>query len=96
VNLTQQAASKLAYFEEHIGRDLLVCMAKTQKSISDDPNRLGAPAHYTFRIQDVHISAGAGYVVPLAGEMMRMPGLPKEPAAHHIRVDETGLISGLF
>ena len=96
VNLTQQAAAKLAYFEEHIGRDLLVCMAKTQKSISDDPSRLGAPAHYTFRIQDVHISAGAGYVVPLAGEMMRMPGLPKEPAAHHIRVDETGLISGLF
>lgn len=96
VSMSQLASTRLAYFEEHLGRNLLVCMAKTQKSISDDPTLLGAPSGYTFHIHDVHFSAGAGYVVPLAGEMMRMPGLPKEPAAHHIHVDESGLISGLF
>jgi len=96
VSMSQLASTRLAYFEEHLGRNLLVCMAKTQKSISDNPTLLGAPSGYTFHIHDVHISAGAGYVVPLAGEMMRMPGLPKEPAAHHIHVNESGLISGLF
>jgi formate--tetrahydrofolate ligase len=94
--MSQLATTRLAYFEEHLGRNLLVCMAKTQKSISDDPTLLGAPSGYNFHIHDVHISSGAGYIVPLAGEMMRMPGLPKEPAAHHIRVNESGLISGLF
>jgi formate--tetrahydrofolate ligase len=96
VSMSQLANTRLAYFEEHLGRNLLVCMAKTQKSISDDPTLLGAPSGYNFHIHDVHISSGAGYIVPLAGEMMRMPGLPKEPAAHHIRVNESGLISGLF
>ena len=96
VSMSQLATTRLAYFEEHLGRNLLVCMAKTQKSISDDPTLLGAPSGYKFHIHDVHISSGAGYIVPLAGEMMRMPGLPKEPAAHHIRVNESGLISGLF
>jgi formate--tetrahydrofolate ligase len=96
VSMSQLATTRLAYFEEHLGRNLLVCMAKTQKSISDDPALLGAPSGYNFHIHDVHISSGAGYIVPLAGEMMRMPGLPKEPAAHHIRVNESGLISGLF
>jgi formate--tetrahydrofolate ligase len=96
VSMSQLATTRLAYFEEHLGRNLLVCMAKTQKSISDDPTLLGAPSGYNFHIHDVHISSGAGYIVPLAGEMMRMPGLPKEPAAHHIRVNESGLISGLF
>jgi formate--tetrahydrofolate ligase len=71
-------------------------MAKTQKSLSDNPELLGAPTDYTFRIQDVQISAGAGFVVPIAGEMMRMPGLPKVPAANQIRLDEQGQITGLF
>jgi formate--tetrahydrofolate ligase len=96
VSMSQLATTRLAYFEEHLGRNLLVCMAKTQKSISDDPTLLGAPSGYTFHIHDVHISAGAGYVVPLAGEMMRMPGLPKEPAALHMGLDADGQIFGLF
>jgi formate--tetrahydrofolate ligase len=96
VSMSQQAISRLDYFEEHLGRDLSVCMAKTQKSISDDPTLLGAPSGYTFHIHDVHISAGAGYIVPLAGEMMRMPGLPKEPAALHMGLDAAGQITGLF
>jgi len=86
----------LAYFEQHLGQDLLVCMAKTQKSISDNPELLGAPRDYTFRIQEVQISAGAGFIVPIAGEMMRMPGLPKVPAANHIHIDPQGQINGLF
>ncbi|MBM3930538.1 MAG: formate--tetrahydrofolate ligase, partial [Sphingomonadales bacterium] len=96
VVLSPQAADQLAYFEQHLGRDLLVCMAKTQKSISDDPELLGAPRDYTFRIQEVQISAGAGFIVPIAGEMMRMPGLPKVPAANHIHIDAQGQINGLF
>ena len=71
-------------------------MAKTQKSISDDPARLGSPADYTFKINDVELSAGAGFIVPIAGEMMRMPGLPVRPAAHDIYVDQKGDIQGLF
>jgi len=96
VVLSPQAADQLAYFEQHLGRDLLVCMAKTQKSISDNPELLGAPSDYTFRIQEVQISAGAGFIVPIAGEMMRMPGLPKVPAANHIHIDTQGQINGLF
>jgi len=96
VLLSPKAADQLAYFEASLGRNLLVCMAKTQKSFSDNPELLGAPTDYTFRIQDVQISAGAGFVVPIAGEMMRMPGLPKVPAANQIRLDEQGQITGLF
>jgi formate--tetrahydrofolate ligase len=96
VLFSPKAADQLAYFEASLGRNLLVCMAKTQKSLSDNPELLGAPTDYTFRIQDVQISAGAGFVVPIAGEMMRMPGLPKVPAANQIRLDEQGQITGLF
>jgi formate--tetrahydrofolate ligase len=96
VLFSPKAADQLAFFEASLGRNLLVCMAKTQKSLSDNPELLGAPTDYTFRIQDVQISAGAGFVVPIAGEMMRMPGLPKVPAANQIRLDEQGQITGLF
>lgn len=96
VNYSKLAIEKLKYFEETIGTHLLVCMAKTQKSISDDPQRLGSPEDYVFHVQDVEISAGAGFIVPLAGEMMRMPGLPKEPGALGMRLNENGEIEGLF
>ncbi|MGA1330406.1 MAG: formate--tetrahydrofolate ligase [Bacteroidia bacterium] len=96
VVLSPLASDQLAYFEKHLGRDLLVCMAKTQKSISDNPELLGAPRDYTFRIQEVQISAGAGFIVPIAGEMMRMPGLPKVPAAYDIHLNALGQINGLF
>ena len=76
--------------------DLPVCMAKTQYSFSDDPTKLGAPEHFTVTVKNVKISAGAGFIVALTGDIMTMPGLPKFPAAQRIDVDENGRISGLF
>ncbi len=76
--------------------NLPVCMAKTQYSFSDDQKKLGAPENFTVTIKNVKISAGAGFIVVLTGDIMTMPGLPKEPAAERIDVDENGVISGLF
>ena len=73
-----------------------VCMAKTQYSFSDDPTKLGAPEGFTVTVRNVKVSAGAGFIVALTGEIMTMPGLPKVPAAEKIDVDENGKISGLF
>ena len=73
-----------------------VCMAKTQYSFSDDPAKLGAPEGFTVTVRNVKISAGAGFVVALTGDIMTMPGLPKSPAAERIDVDEDGKITGLF
>ena len=73
-----------------------VCMAKTQYSFSDDPAKLGAPSGFTVTVRNVKISAGAGFIVALTGDIMTMPGLPKVPAAEKIDVDENGKISGLF
>ena len=75
---------------------LPVCMAKTQYSFSDDPAKLGAPEDFTVTVRRVKVSAGAGFVVVLTGDIMTMPGLPKVPAAEKIDVDETGKITGLF
>ena len=76
--------------------NLPVCMAKTQYSFSDDPTKLGAPEGFSVTVKNVKISAGAGFVVVLTGDIMTMPGLPKVPAAEKIDVDENGKISGLF
>ena len=73
-----------------------VCMAKTQYSFSDDPTKIGAPENFTVTIKNVRVSAGAGFVVILTGDIMTMPGLPKVPAAEKIDVDDNGRISGLF
>ena len=73
-----------------------VCMAKTQYSFSDDPTKLGAPEGFTVTVRNVKVSAGAGFVVALTGDIMTMPGLPKVPAAERIDVDENGKITGLF
>ena len=73
-----------------------VCMAKTQYSFSDDPTKLGAPENFTVTIKNVRVSAGAGFVVVLTGDIMTMPGLPKVPAAEKIDVDDNGKITGLF
>lgn len=75
---------------------LPVCMAKTQYSFSDDPTKLGAPEGFTVTVRNVKVSAGAGFIVALTGDIMTMPGLPKAPAAQRIDVDENGRISGLF
>lgn len=82
---------------ERIGyRDLPVCMAKTQYSLSDDSKKIGRPKNFRISIRSVRVSAGAGFVVALTGDIMTMPGLPKVPAAENIDVDSTGRISGLF
>lgn len=73
-----------------------VCMAKTQYSLSDDPKALGRPQGFTLNIREIYVSAGAGFIVAITGSIMTMPGLPKEPAAHGIDVDEDGKITGLF
>ena len=76
--------------------DLPVCMAKTQYSFSDDAAKLGAPEHFTVTIRNVKVSAGAGFIVALTGDIMTMPVLPKVPAAERIDIDENGVITGLF
>jgi formate--tetrahydrofolate ligase len=75
---------------------LSICMAKTQYSFSDDPLKLGAPEGFTVTVRNVKVSAGAGFIVALTGDIMTMPGLPRVPAAEKIDVDNTGRISGLF
>ena len=76
--------------------NLPVCMAKTQYSFSDDMTKLGAPEGFTVTVRNVKVSAGAGFIVALTGDIMTMPGLPKVPAAEKIDVDENGRITGLF
>jgi formate--tetrahydrofolate ligase len=71
-------------------------MAKTQKSISDDPNLRARPKDFTFKVRDVEISSGAGFIIPIAGEMMLMPGLPEIPSSENIDIDNDGNIVGLF
>ena len=73
-----------------------VCIAKTQYSFSDDKTKLGAPEDFTVTVREVKVSAGAGFIVALTGDVLTMPGLPKLPAAERIDVDSTGKISGLF
>ena len=75
---------------------LPICVAKTQYSFSDDAGKLGAPKGFTVTVRQVKVSAGAGFLVVLTGDIMTMPGLPKSPAAERIDVDADGKISGLF
>jgi len=75
---------------------LPICISKTQKSLSDNPNLLGRPTGFTITINEVRLSAGAGFLVAMAGEIIDMPGLPRKPAAELIDIDENGVISGLF
>ncbi len=96
VTFTAAAKKSLAEIEA-LGKDKLpVCVAKTQYSLSDNPALLGKPEGFTLTVRDVRLSAGAGFVVALTGDIMTMPGLPKVPAASKIDVDADGNISGLF
>ena len=96
VNFTANAEKQIKTLTE-LGYDKMpICMAKTQYSFSDDQTKLGAPRGFTVTVRNVKVSAGAGFLVALTGEIMTMPGLPKVPAAERIDVDETGKISGLF
>ena len=96
VSILPSAMKQIKTLEE-MGLDKLpVCIAKTQYSFSDDPTKLGAPEDFTVTVRNVKISAGAGFIVVLTGDIMTMPGLPKVPAAEKIDVDENGKITGLF
>ncbi|MCD7748423.1 MAG: formate--tetrahydrofolate ligase [Oscillospiraceae bacterium] len=96
VAFTDSAKKQLARLTDLGFGGLPVCIAKTQYSFSDDPSLLGAPEGFTVTVKEVKVSAGAGFVVVLTGDIMTMPGLPKVPAAEKIDVDENGVISGLF
>lgn len=96
VDFSPNALKEIAKIEELGFRNLPVCMAKTQYSFSDDPKKLGRPSHFRVSVRNVKVSAGAGFVVVLTGDIMTMPGLPKVPAAEAIDVDSSGKISGLF
>ncbi len=96
VAIADGAARKLAAWEKAGFGNMPVCIAKTQYSFSADPTKLGAPEGHTLPVRDVRLSAGAGFVVAIAGEIMTMPGLPKVPAAASIHLDTGGNIEGLF
>ena len=96
VSLTANARKQLAELEANGFGNLPICMAKTQYSFSDDATLLGAPKGFTVTVRNLKVSAGAGFLVALTGDIMTMPGLPKVPAAEKIDVDENGKITGLF
>lgn len=96
VDFSPKAIKNIMKFEEDGLGDLPICMAKTQYSFSDDPDRYGAPVGFRIAINDVKVSAGAGFIIPMAGDIMRMPGLPKVPAANKIDILPSGEIVGLF
>jgi len=96
VDFAPSVIKEIKKLEEFGFGNLPVCMAKTQYSLSDDPKKLGWPKDFKVTIRNIKVSAGAGFIVALAGEIMTMPGLPKVPAAEKIDVDSTGKISGLF
>lgn len=96
VQLAGNAVKQIKQLEALGFGDLPICMAKTQYSFSDDPGKLGAPRGFTVQVRNLKVSAGAGFIVALTGDIMTMPGLPKVPAAERIDVDENGVISGLF
>jgi len=96
VRFEKKALRQAKLFAKQGYGQLPVCIAKTQSSFSDDPNVKGAPSGWTLTVTDVQLSAGAGFLVVTCGNMMLMPGLPTEPAALHIDVDDRGQISGLF
>jgi formate--tetrahydrofolate ligase len=87
---------QLRVWEEQGYGHLPVCMAKTQYSFSTDPNLRGAPSGHTVPVREVRLSAGAGFVVVITGEIMTMPGLPKVPSSEKIFLNEEGFIEGLF
>ena len=94
--LSNQASDQLKRFEDLGYGNLPVCIAKTQKSLSDDEKKLGRPKNFDINIREFEIAAGAGFIVPIAGNILRMPGLPATPSAERMDIDTEGNISGLF
>ena len=96
VDYSAQANKTLKVIADLGLENLPICMAKTQKSLSDNPKLLGRPKDFTISIREIEIAAGAGFIIPITGAMMRMPGLPAHPASENISIDNDGNISGLF
>ena len=96
VDYTAKAKANLAKIAKLGLNDLAICMAKTQKSLSDNPELLGRPKDFVVTVREIEIAAGAGFLVPITGEIMRMPGLPEEPSSMRIDIDNDGNITGLF
>jgi formate--tetrahydrofolate ligase len=96
VNYSAKALSNLRTIVNLGLEHLPICMAKTQKSLSDDPNLIGRPTDFEITVREIEIAAGAGFLIPITGDMMRMPGLPAHPASENISIDNEGNISGLF
>lgn len=96
VDYTPKAKANLAKIASLGLDDLAICMAKTQKSLSDNPDLLGRPKDFVITIREIEIASGAGFLVPITGEIMRMPGLPATPSSERIDIDNDGVISGLF
>ena len=96
IDLAPAAARKLASYEKAGFADAPICIAKTQYSFSADPTLLGAPEGHILPVRDVRLSAGAGFVIAIAGEIMTMPGLPRVPAAEGMTLTSDGAITGLF
>ena len=96
VSYSDRARERIAFFRREGFEGLPICMAKTPLSLSHDPKIKGRPEGFTFPIEDVRIAAGAGFIYPLAGSIMTMPGLPPKPAAESIDLDDAGLVHGLF
>ncbi|WP_026748246.1 formate--tetrahydrofolate ligase [Leptotrichia trevisanii] len=96
VNFAPKALNNIKKYVENGYDKLPICISKTQKSLSDNSNLLGRPTGFTITINEVRLSAGAGFLVAMAGEIIDMPGLPRKPAAELIDIDENGVISGLF
>ena len=96
VQLTSNALKQAKQLTDLGFGSLPICMAKTQYSFSDDATLIGAPKGFTVTVKNLKVSAGAGFIVALTGDIMTMPGLPKVPSAEKIDVDENGVITGLF
>lgn len=96
VTFAAQAKADLRLIEKLGLSNLPICIAKTQSSLSDDPKRRGRPEGFGIEVREIEIAAGAGFLIPITGKMMRMPGLPGTPAAENIDIDKDGKISGLF
>lgn len=96
VSFSKPAEKRLMWIEDHGFSELPLCVAKTQKSLSDDPHLIGAPRDFDLHVREIRVSAGAGFLVPVCGDILLMPGMGKTPAAAHIDVDDEGVISGLY
>ncbi|MCK9163829.1 MAG: formate--tetrahydrofolate ligase, partial [Bacteroidales bacterium] len=96
VEFSSKASSDIKKINELGFSNLPICIAKTQKSISDDPSLRGNPKGFTFKVRAVELSSGAGFIIPISGEIMLMPGLPTIPSSENIDIDDDGNIIGLF